>query len=73
MLKCPELELITRLSSEPYTNYENVKRVKFRKGIKRVNKSLGAKEVKDGGSTVCFKIFHKDSARRQKEEKKLGI
>lgn len=69
MLKCPEFRThYQSYCSEPYTNYENVKRVKFSKGIKRVNKSLGA-EVKDGGRLHALKTFT-DSARRQKGKKK---
>ena len=47
-----------------------MKRVKFRKGIKRVNKSLGAKEVKDGGRLHVLKSFTKTQPEDKKKKKK---
>ena len=47
-----------------------MKRVKFRKGIKRVNKSLGAKEVKDGGRLHVLKSFTKTQPEDTKKKKK---
>ena len=47
-----------------------MKRVKFRKRIKRVNKSLGA-EVKDGGRLHILKSFTKIQPEDKKEKKKM--
>ena len=69
MLKCPEFRThYQSYCSEPYANYENVKWVKFSKGIKRVNKSLGA-EVKDGGRLHALKTFTKTQPEDKKKKK----
>ena len=49
-----------------------MKRVKFRKRIKRVNKSLGA-EVKDGGRLHILKSFTKIQPEDKKEKKKKKL